>query len=146
MAKLIKFVCVEALEEDGHAKYLVSENGHFIGVTPNPEQPERVKLEHWSRDQPPTVSLCERFLPRRHVRKMSRDITKALKKKMLKCHLPKGAKKNAPIWALAADYAGAMEAFGVKEPKKPTKAEIAADKKKHAAERAAPSPSSDGNK
>ena len=112
MSKQFKFVCVEAVADGDHAKWLVSEHGHFIGVAPRKEQPERVKLEHWSKDQPPTASLCERFKPHRQIRRYTRDIAKAIRKGMLVQYKPTNHRENQPLWVLAPSFAEATKAFG----------------------------------
>lgn len=125
MKTKFKFVCVEALaSKDGkHVAHLVSQDGHYLGVRPRKrdELPERVKLQHWRVDQAPTVSLIERFVPAKQVVKLSQDVRKAIKKAMLKVHLPKDAKKNDPIFVLASDFGEAMKAFGLEIPKPKTK-------------------------
>lgn len=112
-----KFVCIEALasKDKKHVAHLVSQDGHYLGVRPRKrgELPDRVALKHWRHDQAPTVSLIERFVPAKQVVKLTNDVRKALKKKMLKSHLPKGAKKGDPIFVLSADFAEAMKAFGL---------------------------------
>ena len=124
--KLFKFVCVSALPADEGSvgvKYLVSDNGHFVGVSPRKDQPERIMLKHWREDQAPTCSLVERYQPRQQVRRMTHTIFKAMKRGMLKVHLPNGAKdENANPWVTATDIVTAMKAFGVAtEAPKPSK-------------------------
>lgn len=132
-----KFVCVEAVaSEDGkHVACLVSENGHYVGVGHRDREqlPERIKLKHWRYDQAPTVSLIERFVPKKQVRRMSRDIMKAIGNGSLKVHLPPKSKdKNANPWILADDFAEARKVFGMAK-KPPTEKERAAHQKKQEA-------------
>lgn len=111
--KMFKWLCVEAIEATddegkglGHVKWLVTDRGGvYVGC----------KLRQLPEDERRDLDNTERFEPRKHVRRESLELMRAIQRGMLVVHYPKGVdpKKGGKAAAIAPDVKAAFEAFGV---------------------------------